>query len=83
MAGKGQKCPECGRQTFYPPHKGTGARTCSQCGAQGWHTTAPPRAAGRGDECNICGNGTYRVVARLNGVTVRYCSICEATALTA
>ena len=80
-SGRGQKCPECGRLTFYPPDTGTGARHCSQCGARGWHSSAKPSAAGRGDACHICGNNTYRVIGAVGNAKLKYCSICEATAL--
>lgn len=80
--GRGQKCPECGRLTFYTPHSTTGACTCTNCGAQGWHATASPRGAGRGEECKICSNNTYRVVATLSsGGRMKHCSICGATTL--
>jgi hypothetical protein len=78
--GRGQKCPECGHLTFYSPHAKTGARKCTQCEAEGWHNNAKPKAAGRGDMCRICSSNTYRIVATMNGVTVKYCSTCEATA---
>ena len=81
MAGKGQQCPECGKSTFYPPAATTGAQTCSQCKARGWHSGAKPKAVGKGDPCLICGNSTYRIVATVGGATVRYCSICEAAAI--
>lgn len=78
---RGQKCPQCGRLTLHAPVKGTGAATCSKCGARAWHHQAVPKGAGRGDECNICGNHTYRVIANLGTVLAFYCSTCEATAL--
>ena len=80
----GQKCPECGKNTLHPPKSGTGVRVCGNpdCKARGWHGQAKPKGAGKGEQCLICGNNTYRVVATLPaGGKVKYCALCEAVAI--
>lgn len=81
----GQRCPECGRNTFHPPKTGTGVRTCGNpdCRARGWHGAARPKGAGKGEECRICGNNTYRVVATVSTkARIKYCAVCEAVSIT-
>ena len=76
---KGQKCPNCGNQTF---HHGEGAMKCSSCGARGWLTQPDSMGSGRGAQCKMCDSHKVKTVAELdNGTTVRFCYECGATTM--
>ncbi len=76
---KGQKCPNCGEQTFQKGERG-GALACSSCGAQGWIGDAGPAPIlGKGFKCHKCGAAKQKILSETKGVAVLYCFGCKST----
>lgn len=84
MAGKGKKCPACGKATFHT-NDGDKVLTCSQCKHEGWSSNAPPSLGGLGQLCHSCGKGTlhtmrsWKFSMSSKTVTLKYCTGCRAT----
>lgn len=77
---KGNKCPNCGAQTF---HHAQGAMSCNSCGARGWLNGPDSMGPGKGAKCHFCGRAKMKVVATLSsGTSIRYCYECGATVFT-
>lgn len=78
----GNKCPNCGKQTF---HKSGPVLRCSgrDCGAVGWVSSPDPPGGGSGRKCQRCGGRTVRVVAEVEDVNALHCYACGATFLLA
>lgn len=77
MAGKGAKCPHCGKQTFHD--KGS-YRNCSSCNYVGWSWQQKVSGVGKGkgNYCPNCGNQTlHKIVTLSGGNNVRRCGICD------
>lgn len=77
MAGRGHKCPHCGKLTF---HDNGSVRVCGRCGSVGWSWKQGVNEVGkgRGKECPNCSKQTLHHVTELeSGQKVRRCGTCD------
>ena len=76
MAGRGNKCPHCGKLTF---HDNGSVHECNKCGAVGWswrHGVSEV-GKGKGKKCPNCWDQTLHHVADLEGRPIRRCGTCD------
>jgi hypothetical protein len=79
VSGKGNKCPACGEQKFKTKKA---VRLCSGCGVVGWLDKPGGTGGGKGATCQACGESTLHTIYSKGRFLIRWCSSCQAVAIT-